>query len=717
MIRSEQWVKKSVTFESLTQPSHMRKLILVASFIISSTLLAQAQQQTCGTDYAVRKSLEMHPELVQERQALEDFTSQYEPTGERVVRVIPIVFHVIHNYGAENISKEQILDALRIINEDFRLQNEDQTSVIPAFQGIVADMEVEFRLAKIDPSGNCTEGITRTVSDLTFSADNNVKALVSWPRNKYLNVWVVESISFGAGGYAYLPGSAPSAGEDGIVVINRQLGSIGTSNGSNFSARTLTHEIGHFLNLNHTWGGSNSPGETANCNTDDNVSDTPNTIGVANQTCDVSQTTCGSLDNVQNYMDYATCAIMYTNGQKTRVQAALSSSTAGRSTLWSAANLAATGVSGTAQVCSPIADFKVSSDQSCANTNITFTDLSYNATIDGTWQWNWSFPGGTPSSSIAQNPVVQYLDAGPHTVTLNVSNATGSNSKTKSNVVYISTDVPEVTAPIIEGMEISSFPIQNGPNANWRFESSNANAFSRTTAAAATGEASLIYNNLNVATDVVSSMYSPVINCSFVGTPANLKFKVAYARRNSTTNDKLEVWISSDCGRTWARRYSKNGSALATTGGFVNSSFVPNSTQWREESVSVIPLAGQPRAMIKFTVIDSSGNNIYLDDINIVDAPIGFADIQLDDYATEIYPNPGKGDATIAYSLIKSNRVVIEMTDISGRILGSRTFGNQQPGDYKTSIRDIYSNQPSSGVYFLRITAGNHQLTRKWICN
>lgn len=695
----------------------MRKILFVASLVISATLNAQQQQHICGTDLAVQKSLQEHPELIQERQALEDYTASYQPTGERVVRVIPIVFHVMHNYGVENISREQIVDAVRIINEDFRLLNEDQSNVIPAFQSIVADMEVEFRLATIDPSGNCTDGITRTVTELTFNGDNNVKALVSWPRNKYLNVWVVDAISFGAGGYAYLPGSAPSAGEDGIVVINTQLGSIGTSNGGNFSARTLTHEIGHFLNLNHTWGGSNSPGESGNCSTDDNVSDTPNTLGVANQSCDLSQTTCGSLDNVQNYMDYATCAIMYTNGQKTRVQAALSSSTAGRSTLWSAANLTATGVSGTPQICSPIADFKVSSVQSCANTNITFTDLSYNALVNGTWQWDWSFPGGTPSTSTVQNPVIQYASSGPHTVTLTVTNAAGSSSKTKTNVIQIATDVAQVLAPIIEGIENSSFPSQFSPDESWRFESSNANAFTRTTDAAATGSASLRYNNLNVAGDVVSTVYSPVINCTFVGTPASLKFKVAYAQRNSSTNDKLEVWISTDCGRTWSRRYTKFGSNLATTGGYVNSNFVPNITQWREESVSVIPVAGQQRAMFKFMITDSSGNNIYIDDINIVDAPIGFTDIQLDDYATEVYPNPGQGDATLAYSLIHPNALSIEMTDITGRLLGRKTLGNQQPGEYKLNLHEIYSEKPSSGIYFIRIQAGSHQITRKWICN
>ena len=693
----------------------MRK-ILFASTLLLATLHADAQR-TCGTSQAVQISLQNHPELLVQREELESFTSTYEDNGERVVRVIPIVFHVIHNYGVENISKEQILDAVRIINEDYRLLNEDQTDVIPAFSGIVADAEVEFRLAKIDPSGNCTDGITRTVSELTYSADNNVKALVSWPRNKYLNVWVVDKISFGAGGYAYLPGSAPSASEDGIVVLHEQLGSIGTSGGSNFSARTLTHEIGHFLNLNHPWGGSNSPGEAGNCNTDDNVTDTPNTIGVGNQTCDLGQTTCGSLDNVQNYMDYSTCAVMFTQGQKTRMQATLSSNTAGRSSLWSAANLTATGVSGTSQVCSPIADFKVNSNQSCANSNITFTDLSYNADVDGTWNWNWSFPGGNPSSSTLQNPVISYPSPGVYAVSLTVSNTSGSNSRTKSNYLYISTDTPQLAAPIIEGMENASFPTMGGSETSWRFESSNSNAFSRTTAASTSGQASLIYNNLQVAEGTVSHAYSPVINCSLVGTPANMKFQVAYARRNANTNDRLEVWISTDCGKTWTRRYSKSGSSLATTQGYVNGTFTPNSTQWRQETVSVIPIAGQPRAMFRFTVIDSSGNNIYIDDINIVDGPIGFENLEIDEFSTQINPNPGDGSSVLSYSLLKPNSVEIEITDITGRLISRRNMGMVGVGDQTLRMDDLLNLSANSGMYLVKIKAGNQQLVRKWLYN
>jgi hypothetical protein len=190
----------------------------------------------------VRKSLSQHPELQIQRDELEAFTQQFTSSSDRAIKVVPIVFHVIHNYGSENIAKSQIEDAVRIINEDYQLLNPDQDDVIAAFSSIVANVEFEFRLAQLDPNGNCTDGITRTASTLTFNADDNVKELVVWPRNKYLNVWVVDNISFGAGGYAYLPGSAQAA-VDGIVVLHTQLGSIGTSGGSNFSARTLTHEI------------------------------------------------------------------------------------------------------------------------------------------------------------------------------------------------------------------------------------------------------------------------------------------------------------------------------------------------------------------------------------------------------------------------------------------------------------------------------------------
>ena len=108
------------------------------------------------------------------------------------------------------------------------------------------------------------------------------------------------------------------AEEDGIVIQHNYTGSIGTSNA--YRSRTLTHEVGHWLNLRHPWGNSNNPGLAENCDEDDLVDDTPNTMGWTS--CVLEGTTCGSLDNVQNYMDYSYCGRMFTLGQKDRMRAA-----------------------------------------------------------------------------------------------------------------------------------------------------------------------------------------------------------------------------------------------------------------------------------------------------------------------------------------------------------------------------------------------------------
>ncbi|MCB0789477.1 MAG: hypothetical protein KDB75_09250, partial [Flavobacteriales bacterium] len=242
--------------------------------------------------------------------------------------VIPVVFHIIHNNGPENISNEQVIDAVRVLNDDFNKLNADWDNVNAAFLGLVADVGVQFRLATKDPFGNCTNGITRTVSTLTYQGDQDMKDLVQWPRNKYLNVWVAASAD-GAAGYTFRPNAVSqswAASWDGIVLLHNYTGSIGTSAPSR--SRTLTHEVGHWINLAHTWGNSNEPGLTSNCNGDDNVSDTPNTIGWTS--CSLNGSTCGSLDNVENYMEYSYCSKMFTEGQKQRMLAALNSGTAQR---------------------------------------------------------------------------------------------------------------------------------------------------------------------------------------------------------------------------------------------------------------------------------------------------------------------------------------------------------------------------------------------------
>src|SRR5262245_56049415 len=124
--------------------------------------------------------------------------------------VIPVVFHIIHNGGPENISDEQVEDEVRILNDDYNKLNDDWDDVQAEFLPIVADVGITFRLAQIDPDGNCTKGITRTQSALTYDGTQDMKDLIQWPRNHYLNIWVAASAD-GAAGYTMNPGSVSSA--------------------------------------------------------------------------------------------------------------------------------------------------------------------------------------------------------------------------------------------------------------------------------------------------------------------------------------------------------------------------------------------------------------------------------------------------------------------------------------------------------------------------
>src|SRR6185369_7236346 len=181
----------------------------------------------CGTTEALNKLYKNHPGLQQEVERLDlesmKASRPNSPNGIPVYKV-PVVVHVLHQYGPENISDAQVYDAINILRRDFRKQNPDTALVQNSFRNLVADVEVEFYLAQIDPNGNCTNGIDRIVTNKTYDADDDSK-LNQWPRNKYLNIWTCSSIGSGAAGYSYYPGSTMNFPEiDGIVILHSYFG-------------------------------------------------------------------------------------------------------------------------------------------------------------------------------------------------------------------------------------------------------------------------------------------------------------------------------------------------------------------------------------------------------------------------------------------------------------------------------------------------------------
>src|SRR5258706_122353 len=102
---------------------------------VSDRLSAQDERMHCGTDEHYIELLKAHPEMRQLREQLEQFTEQYikQHANQRVHGanyIIPVVFHVLHNYGPENISDAQVIDQVRIWNLDFQKLSPDTTEIV-----------------------------------------------------------------------------------------------------------------------------------------------------------------------------------------------------------------------------------------------------------------------------------------------------------------------------------------------------------------------------------------------------------------------------------------------------------------------------------------------------------------------------------------------------------------------------------------------------------
>jgi PKD repeat protein len=663
---------------------------IIAVFLICSAANAQTEKG-CGFIYAQDKVRKIVPDYDARLKQLESIPSISSAKSAAATLTIPVVFHVLHLNGSENISDAQIQSAISVLNIDYRKQNPDTTQIVTAFKNLAADVNVEFVLASLDPDGKCTNGITRHYDTHTDWDVDQSFYTYTWPPAKYLNIYVVRSMTnSGAAAYTFLPGSVP-ASMDAIVTLDNYVGKIGTS--SSGRSRTLTHEVGHWLGLPHIWGSTNNPGVSCG---DDGVSDTPITKG--HSWCNLSSgSTCNppTVENIQNYMNYSGCPRMFTIGQSNKMNGVLASTLADRDKVVSAQNMTATGIVNPNYNCAPKPEF-VSTPYTCEGSQLTFTDHSYNGTVSS---WEWSSPGAS-TISIMQNGVLTFTNSGLMPVKLKVGNSFGSDSLTKINFVTVMA-ANGSTINVVQDFDSGTYP-----NNQWIASVPQfGTGFAATNTVGASGSNCMYINNYLDNPSQPANLITPKYDLVNV-TGAQLTYKYAYAQKGNSA-DELSVFVSTNCGQSWINMYTQAGSGMATAPLPVNvTPYVPLSSEFKTQVISLGPYQGNAKVHFRFEFTPDpggAGNNFYLDDIN-VSGTVGLKEI-FSSNDLDLYPNPAKTSVSIKTNvLIRS----VNIMDVIGKHVETLEGSNAHE-------QTITVSHLSKGIYLLKISSDKGSVFKKLV--
>mgnify|MGYP003648805010 CR=1 FL=1 len=569
--------------------------------------------------------------------------------------LIPVVVHVIHTGSAEgvgnNIPESQILEQIRILNEDFQRLNADAVNTPAEFLPFAGKSNIEFVLAKQDPSGLPTNGITRTQGSKSSYDPNNdatiIGQTIQWNPEEYMNMYVAPLMSPFIG-YASFPISdlpglnfpPSSAITDGVVIDYRYFGTGGSAISSS-RGRTATHEVGHFFGLRHIWG-------DGGCGVDDFVADTPLQDN-SNNVCSgiPSRFSCGSNDMIQNYMDYTpdACMNLFTIGQVERFDVVLTNSPR-RVTLVN--NRA------TKEPVLPPNDLAISrviepSGFECdaqINPSIEVLNAGENTLTSGRVELRRNgalleskrvtFNLKTGETSIVSFnefslvPNVNTIEFRITQVNDQTDDITSNNSKTVTPVIEQAVNLPFTAG-------LSDFPSPwtvSNPDDLRTWEKTNL------TISGTAQDMVYIRHYEYEAQGQLDYYISPVINLAQYPN-AQLVFELAYAQYDqSGFTDELIVAISQDCGNTFDianAPYQKSGQLLETTPATLDEFIPTTDTQFRTELVNLSEFAELGSVRLAFISENAYGNNIYIKNIRILPDEEYKYDVMVDEVVT---PSP-----------------------------------------------------------------------------
>jgi pregnancy-associated plasma protein-A/type IX secretion system substrate protein len=317
----------------------MKKNLLIITLSACFIGTIEAQVNRCGTMQYMAAMEAANPQITIDRnlgemqiQQLLQNNPDYKAAS---VITIPVVFHILYFNTTQNIPDARIFANLDVLNDDFGRQNADTVNTPAVFKPVGANTNVQFCLATQNPSGNPTTGIIRIQTTSSTFPSNYTTISPEWDHTHYLNIYV-GNLGNGLLGISSIPPA--SAGSDHVRVLYSAVGgpaAPGTFNPYHLG-RTITHEVGHWVGLYHTFQGGCAGTTANNCNTQgDLVCDTPPEASSTFGCPSLNPNTCTEVspfpppytmdmpDMIQNYMDYTDdpCMNIFSLGQKARMNA------------------------------------------------------------------------------------------------------------------------------------------------------------------------------------------------------------------------------------------------------------------------------------------------------------------------------------------------------------------------------------------------------------
>lgn len=732
----------------------MKKNLLWAlglSALMSTSAMAQnTAVRNCGTMQHLADMEAADPTLAARMQQIEQQTQQIVSNMANktaAIVTIPVVFHVLYNTSSQNISDAKCIAQLSQLNLDYARLNADASSTPSAFTGVASNTQIQFCLAQRDPQGNATTGIIhKSTTVASFTSNDNVKRSANggddaWSSSNYLNIWVC-NLGGGLLGYAQFPGGTAST--DGVVVLYSSVGSVlspGTATPYHLG-RTMTHEVGHWLNLRHIWG-------DASCG-NDLVSDTP-TQSTSNFGCPTfPHVTCSNGANgdmFMNYMDYTDdgCMNMFTAGQTARMQALF---TTGGARVGLVSSLGCQPPTASCGVAASLSASAVTTTSATLNWGAVSGAVSYSVRYRVVGSATWTTASVTTNSlAISGLSEVTNYEFQVQTVCASLSSAYSSSATftTLSSVVTCGAVSGLTTSSITSSSATLGWTAVSGANsynvryrvvgaATWTSTTSATNSKALTGLAASTNYEFQVQSVCTGASSAFSASSnfttsSIVVTCSDAYEANNTSSAAKVIPMNTditgligtstdadwfkfTTvapNTKVKVTLTNLPADYDMKMYNSKVTLLYTSqnGGTTSEQIIRNSTSATTLYLKVYGYSSAFNASQCYTLrVSTSSTNFRI---------LPGEDVDLSGKASSdgisLYPNPVKESLNILYSSDSEINSTVQVTDALGRVVVEKTQ-DLQVGENKFAI-DVHSL--AKGIYFVSMTVAGEFSVQKFI--